>query len=790
MARTVTVTFEDGSTHVYQNVPDTVTPDDIESRAASEFDKPITNIDGGRFASSEGGAAVGVAGKRRAREGVDTLPEALTKVGGATALGAAMGAAAPEILQAAGRAASALPYPATKAAGTFVENMGTVLKGARGQSIVQGGVSGATSETAGQLAENMGADTLTAEGARLVGGALGPELLTGVVALARQLTKLPALSWRSKIVKYGGKELLDKITGAPENISEREQAYLRELIGELRGGAPSTEPMKAVYGGLEQGARNTRALAYDEAQRVLQSADEQAQATLRATMGGDVARLRTGQERLSEIGATALDAARANRLHMGNDRSLSEIGTDLRDVIVRRNESALGTRQAEFKANEEARNAIVASREGAGQPINALPEYASIVQALEAELKPGRHSVSVATGIKKILDDIRVPKQAETERAWNPVTGASQSITPETPISFQAIDDARRHLGDVFKGEAAEGYAAIGEANARKYYKMLSDLQKKYAGEPQEKLLQQYAESSDALQMFRSKAGKRAAATDRYDDSRFQTDASALPTQFFRSRQGVQDLVELTGDRTLVNRAAHEYAVRQLENKTEPQVRTWMTANRDWLDAVPEVRMSVMRYANALEKGERVAANAERGIARVAQREADTIREAEKFADQLRSAGQREAAGITGTAEQTAKTLLGNEAAVKRVRTLIESGRVDQWAAAGPAITQSAPAKQAVFDAVRQTLADKVKTPASANGLQQLYSESIQPFVEGARLVTPAQSSQILGKLAMIAEMRMPDEQKLGFARRILLQSIAGYSADLGARAAIYAIPD
>ena len=774
MARTVTVTFEDGSTHVYQNVPDTVTPDDIESRAASEFDKPITNIDGGRFASSEGGAAVGVAGKRRAREGVDTLPEALTKVGGATALGAAMGAAAPEILQAAGRAASALPYPATKAAGTFVENMGTVLKGARGQSIVQGGVSGATSETAGQLAENMGADTLTAEGARLVGGALGPELLTGVVALARQLTKLPALSWRSKIVKYGGKELLDKITGAPENISEREQAYLRELIGELRGGAPSTEPMKAVYGGLEQGARNTRALAYDEAQRVLQSADEQAQATLRATMGGDVARLRTGQERLSEIGATALDAARANRLHMGNDRSLSEIGTDLRDVIVRRNERALRARNAEFKANEKARNSIVASKEGAGEPINALPEYASIVRALEAELKPGRHSVSVAAGIKKILDDIRVPKQAE----------------PETPISFQAIDDARRHLGDVYKGEAAEGYAAIGEENARKYYKMLSDLQKKYAGEPQEKLLQQYAESSDALQMFRSKAGKRAAATDRYDDSRFQTDASALPTQFFRSRQGVQDLVELTGDRTLVNRAAHEYAVRQLENKTEPQVRTWMTANRDWLDAVPEVRMSVMRYANALEKGERVAANAERGIARVAKREADTIREAEKFADQLRSAGQREAAGITGTAEQTAKTLLGNEAAVKRVRTLIESGRVDQWAAAGPAITQSAPAKQAVFDAVRQTLADKVKTPASANGLQQLYSESIQPFVEGSRLVTPAQSVQILGKLAMIAEMRMPDAQKLGFARRILLQSIAGYSADLGARAAIYAIPD
>jgi len=48
MARNVTVTFEDGSQHVYQGAPDDVTPDAIQARAAKEFGKAVTALDGGR----------------------------------------------------------------------------------------------------------------------------------------------------------------------------------------------------------------------------------------------------------------------------------------------------------------------------------------------------------------------------------------------------------------------------------------------------------------------------------------------------------------------------------------------------------------------------------------------------------------------------------------------------------------------------------------------------------------------------------------------------------------------
>ena len=95
-------------------------------------------------------------------------------------------------------------------------------------------------------------------------------------------------------------------------------------------------------------------------------------------------------------------------------------------------------------------------------------------------------------------------------------------------------------LGDVFSGKPAEGYEAISSSDARKYYKMISDIQKKFAGGeggPQDRLLKHYADASEGMEMFGSRLGKKATALDKYDDARFQTDAAALPRQFFSTKQ-------------------------------------------------------------------------------------------------------------------------------------------------------------------------------------------------------------------------------------------------------------
>lgn len=48
MPKNITVTFDDGSSHVYQNTPDTVTPDEVEQRASQEFGKKVVSMDGGK----------------------------------------------------------------------------------------------------------------------------------------------------------------------------------------------------------------------------------------------------------------------------------------------------------------------------------------------------------------------------------------------------------------------------------------------------------------------------------------------------------------------------------------------------------------------------------------------------------------------------------------------------------------------------------------------------------------------------------------------------------------------
>jgi hypothetical protein len=51
MPRDVTVTFDDGTSHVYRGAPDDVTPDAVQARAAKEFGKTVKSLDGGRKAA-------------------------------------------------------------------------------------------------------------------------------------------------------------------------------------------------------------------------------------------------------------------------------------------------------------------------------------------------------------------------------------------------------------------------------------------------------------------------------------------------------------------------------------------------------------------------------------------------------------------------------------------------------------------------------------------------------------------------------------------------------------------
>lgn len=49
----ITVTFKDGTSHVYQNAPDDVTPDAVEARATKDFNKPVASLSKGTAKPAE-----------------------------------------------------------------------------------------------------------------------------------------------------------------------------------------------------------------------------------------------------------------------------------------------------------------------------------------------------------------------------------------------------------------------------------------------------------------------------------------------------------------------------------------------------------------------------------------------------------------------------------------------------------------------------------------------------------------------------------------------------------------
>lgn len=661
------------------------------------------------FSSTAGGAATGNPNLRRQGEKqVRAFGgfEPFVDIGGAAALGGWLGAFSSEIATGAGNVIGALPYPGARTIGNALKASGDILKaGGRVAPTIAGTLSGAAGETAGQTAEALGAGPLTAEAARVVGGGVGPESLNMGIEVLRKYAAVPALGLMSKYKHEAVKTILQKVdSGGFESLSDQEKALFTRLTGELRGGAKTDAPLEAVGNGMAQTADNAVAVA-------------------------DRAASKAAQEKLWGIG----------RVMPVPESEMADTGGRLREAITKRNAGLKSAMDAQYAKNEEARDAVVAANEAAGKYINKTPEFDALVNDLKGNLTSGKRSPDVQGTYKYILSQIE--------------SGGTDVFGQRKPISFQALDDVRRNLGEVFRGKPPEGYAAIGAEDARRYYAKISEIQKKYAGESQAQLLDDYARGKEGLEPFISAKGRKATALDKYDDKQFATDSSKLPDAYFNTRAGVQALLSLTGDKALVNRSAMEYINKKLEGASASQVDSFMRNNSEWLKEFPLARKLVENH------GAKLVAR-ERGLA-----------QAEEFAAE--AASNRAA-------------LLGGRYPADRVRNLVQNGNMDLWEKAGPAIAASPQAKENVLGAVRQVLADKPISPDQ-------FSRQIRPALKGAGLADDAALDLIEKKLQAIKEMRLPEAEKLGAYRRIALQAVGGYSASGMARGAVEAakmVPD
>ena len=838
--------------------------DQIEGSAAPlvDYGALAEEINSSKFGSTLGGAAT-LPSRPQTQMLRRPASEAATDLAGATALGAVGGLAAPQILQTVGGALKGSGIPQGRALGSGISYVGT-LAGTAGPAArtAAGALSGLGSESAGQTAEAFGAGPVTAEAARIVGGGITPEFakFAALVTTSIMSRMLPgdinSAAFRALSAKVAAK--LRDASG--QELSDEQKAYTARLVADLHGSQKPGVALGGIGGEMETGAqgvlrageRQAEKVAFGgelAAQRVTESAAQTAarvakeaekrsaalyansQRALnesRDAAAAEIAAAEKGQvpygqatQYLTTLRDDAINAAKGTRLTIGEDRPTTAIGLDLRNAAVKRESDFRTAASDKFKATEAVVNEGVEKLEKAGITIDKNPAYKKLVAELQAELAPGKNNADVAAGYRKILDQItgKETKQLGVlEQAQQELAGGV-AAAPK-PISYNAIDQTRRLLGESFGNPRVTGYENIDKLARQDVYRKLRDLQVKFGGDKVDDLLSNYADSRPELAQFGSAAGKKMTGMDRGALEQFATDPSNMPAYFFKTPTSFQNLVDLVGDKKLAVSSALDYATNALTGKeTSSAVRAWMNKNPGFLNAVPEVKLAVSKHETALAAAEKTAASIDYGVRDLTSRQAKLGQGAQTYAKGLETGGElqrnvlaAEAQGVTTAAATENKNLLSQAArdaedliskaklesgkistdsiaAADKIwnrksvsqelnaRQLIESGDATQWALVAPIIERSPAAKGAMYDAVRQVLAD---SPVSVQQFKEVIAAPMVKF----GMLGATEAEALAKQLAVLEARRLPPAQELGLKRRIILEAIGGYSSTLGTRGA------
>jgi hypothetical protein len=243
MARDITVTFEDGTTHVYRQAPDDVTPEAVQQRAAQEFGKQVRALDGGQKAVQVGSALrdiprqvgltarYGIEGLGRASE-IITEPIRQIVVNPALSALGVQGRAAPTGQAAAGLADTlGLPSPRTpneRVVGDAARlgfGGGGVMGGARAAAQA---TAGATRQTFNALAANPAIQTVGATTAGLAGGSVreagGGDVEQFLASLAGAVGGGVAAARSTDVAKRGAQALRALATPRQDQLMQAESA--------------------------------------------------------------------------------------------------------------------------------------------------------------------------------------------------------------------------------------------------------------------------------------------------------------------------------------------------------------------------------------------------------------------------------------------------------------------------------------------------------------------------------------------------------------------------------------
>ena len=682
-----------------------------------------------------GGAATTFPGGRQEEVKQSGVPKSdfdrLKELGSSIVTGGITGAATPELLQLGGKVLEKVPFAPVKAAGYAAETTGRIMKGSRGAQAGYGALAGAGSDVAKQVQEYRGAGPVSTTVAELAAGGFAPEIAPIVnVAFQKAVSGITGIASRKDIgtmINSVVKSIEGDI-GKPLTADQRR--FIEGKVNEIRlGERELAEPAQRTMETIKRGT-----------QQEVEAAERQA-TTLRDQ--SKIEALKREQ---------ALKATESERLGMGKPRETADIGEELRKPIAERQTRMSKARQEQFDKDNAIVQRDVKAKEDEGVFVATDPKskkkYNDILDGLRQKLIIGKKAMQqkvapvtesgVYTQLNRVYDSIAPFKK---------VIGVDEFGAPAYktyPVSFNALDDVRRKLGQAAFGKEAEGYEAIGAANARELYKELSELQALYAPAKKE-LIANYEEASRELDVFKTARGKKAVEAEKFDVERFKTDPSALPKTYFKTRQSVRDLVELTGSPTKVREVAGSYVAKELDGKSATQVKNFLRDN-EWLSEFPDLRYKVSLYQANLAKAE--------GL---------------PLAEDVLKKAEAEATKLVTDAQKRADDIMTSKNPVARVEDFIKSEKsVGLQTTVAPYIIRSPEGREVFTQAVRNVLADQ-----SPNTMRKTFTDRIRPALEASNIV-PQQEIERLAALVDQIDKTYQGTEKASRIVKIVNQALQG----------------
>ena len=603
-----------------------------------------------------------------------------------------------------------------------------------------------------------------------------------------------------------------------DSLAGLDSAKRRE--GEMALEGAKTRAQKIISHYSEQ-ARRVQQFDVAEAQRLREKGNTDAKKVIDDAVGevekkfGIVRKAEAAGQKAVKTGEEAIAS-------IGNaQRSRYDIGSALQNKVKATDDAQVLALEEAFRNDKTLRDEIVAKQEAAGIFPENTEAFKKTLAFLNDKLVKGRQPAErvkidvTEQGVKNAYERVReamlnkrvmmegtdaeIAQQiAAIEKAGGKVQKGTNPATGEPAYyrvyktSFEALDPVRRKLGEAFDGKPVEGFEGLLKDQAKDLYGRIRSIQVEYAGGkdgPQDMLLRNYSEGKDILNALRIPAGRKMIAADRLNPEYLTQDPSEIPAAFFRTKKGVQDLLQITKDPALVEGAASDYLARKLSGKNTKEINDFLKDNKEWIDLFPGLSGRVKSAVSALERAESIGPKTGK-LAEALRTEIKTLpvtardkaaaiqTEAEKEATARAQAGFKRAADIRETGKKMAATatpeqakiesILGKGDPTAEIEKLITSGETTKLREAAPFLRSN----PQLLDSFNRALDITLSRMNPANVTDD-FERIIKPALLNTGLITSKKAAELSQRIRVV-QMTLEPSAAAQTARWIIKTGITG----------------